>query len=365
MTAPDQVGVGGLDTLSGGGGTALVIAKAAGTLVALVGLVVLFGWALDIPALKSIHPRFVAMKANTATEFLLGGVGLLLHAQARGHAGVAPVGRVCGIAVALVGLLTLIEYIFTWNLGIDELLFHEPAGAVGTSHPGRMAPNTALAFVLVGGGLVGGKSKQARRFCEGALIIAVLFAITAVVGYADGVTSFYGFAAYTRMAPHTAGVLAILSIGTLCVHPDRGLVGLLSGDGAGSQVGRRLLPAAILVPIVLGWLRLQGERAGLYGGDFGVSLFVMATIVLLSAATLWNVSSLEAADHDRKKADVARQTYADVARNMPVGLIVWRLSKLDDARTFTLMAFNPAGERFLGFPLATRIGEAMTEIFPG
>ena len=49
---------------------------------------------------------------------------------------------------------------------------------------------------------------------------------------------------------------------------------------------RRLLPAAIVVPIVLGWLRLEGQRAGLYGTDFGVVMMTAANVLISSALVL-------------------------------------------------------------------------------
>lgn len=50
----------------------------------------------------------------------------------------------------LLGALTLSQYLFGWNLDIDQMLAREPAGAFGTLAPGRMAPTSALDFVLVG-----------------------------------------------------------------------------------------------------------------------------------------------------------------------------------------------------------------------
>lgn len=47
-----------------------------GLLVALVGMTVLCGWALDISVLKSIRSGWVTMKANTALGFLLPGLAL-------------------------------------------------------------------------------------------------------------------------------------------------------------------------------------------------------------------------------------------------------------------------------------------------
>src|SRR5262245_12713008 len=117
----------------------------AGVLVAFLGLLVLVGWALAVDTLKSILPIWVTMKANTAGAFLLAGASLAWLAlspssrgQFRAHLGPA--------LVALIGLLTFSQYLFGWDLGIDQLLFRESTEALGTSHPGRMAPTTALGF---------------------------------------------------------------------------------------------------------------------------------------------------------------------------------------------------------------------------
>jgi hypothetical protein len=57
------------------------------------------------------------------------------------------------LLAGLIGLLTLAEDTFSWNPGFDLWLFSEPAGTVGTSNPGRMAPDTALCFVLLAVGV--------------------------------------------------------------------------------------------------------------------------------------------------------------------------------------------------------------------
>ena len=50
--------------------------RCAGAAVALLGALVLLGWALDWPLVKSLHPDWVTMKANTAFAFLLAGASL-------------------------------------------------------------------------------------------------------------------------------------------------------------------------------------------------------------------------------------------------------------------------------------------------
>ena len=111
----------------------------------------LIGWIFDIPALKSIYPDFVTMKANTAICFLLIGVSLfLLQAKWRGNKIAFRVASLCAFVVFLVGFLTLLEYVFGWNFNIDQLLFKESATAILTSSPGRMAFNTSIIFLIIG-----------------------------------------------------------------------------------------------------------------------------------------------------------------------------------------------------------------------
>ncbi len=119
----------------------------AGLLAALTGVLVLAGWAFDVAVLRGVLPGLVEMKANTALGLLAAGASLVLL-RADGGPG-RRAGRVLAAAAALVGLLTLAEYLSGAGLGIDELLVRDPR-TPADAHPGRMAPTTAANFVLVG-----------------------------------------------------------------------------------------------------------------------------------------------------------------------------------------------------------------------
>lgn len=68
---------------------------------------------------------------------------------------------------------------------------------------------------------------------------------------------------------------------------------------------RRLLPAAVIVPVVLGWLRFEGERAGLYGTEFGVVLNTTANVLIITALILWSARWLDRMEAERKQAEEA------------------------------------------------------------
>ena len=60
----------------------------------------------------------------------------------------------------------------------------------------------------------------------------------------------------------------VLSVGVLCLQPDVGIVAIMRGEGAAGHMARRLIVAAIGVPLVLGWVVSQGEMQGWYGRGF-------------------------------------------------------------------------------------------------
>jgi PAS domain S-box-containing protein len=65
-------------------------------------------------------------------------------------------------------------------------------------------------------------------------------------------------------------------------------------------LARRLIPTAALLPVLLGWLRLIGERNGWYGREFGVALSTMATVLILATIAIYHARLIDAVDRRRR-----------------------------------------------------------------
>lgn len=203
----------------------------AGALALLVGGGVLTGWALDIPVLKSIRPDWVTVKPNTALAFILIGLAVLLFPIPRPSPSPAAwrkrLGLLCGFAAGLLGLLTLAEYATGWNSGLDQWFFAEPAGAVGTSHPGRMAPETAICFALLAFViLVALNPRSNRKVIIGAMmagLVATALALASLVSCLVPWLGDLGWWGLTMMAVPTAATFAVLGlalVSALCRQGD-------------------------------------------------------------------------------------------------------------------------------------------------
>ena len=171
-----------------------------GSLCAILGLLVLIGWYTNTVQLIQILPIFVPMQYNTALGFLLAGTGLLAVFKNK-----EALGKIIFSIVGLIGLLTLFEYLLGINLGIDELLMKHHI-TVETSHPGRMAPNTALCFLLTSIALLVSLKKGYKKVQISGVIGSLVFGLglVAFVGYLISMEVTYGWGKLTKMAVHTA-----------------------------------------------------------------------------------------------------------------------------------------------------------------
>ena len=106
------------------------------------------------------------MKANSAFCFILTGLALWLLCPGLATGLKLRVAQACALTIAFVGLLTLGEYLFGRDLGIDHLLFREHGAEPGSSTPGRMASATAFSFVLLSMALVFLDVKTGRGRCH-------------------------------------------------------------------------------------------------------------------------------------------------------------------------------------------------------
>ncbi|OGF22889.1 MAG: hypothetical protein A2V63_12055 [Candidatus Eisenbacteria bacterium RBG_19FT_COMBO_70_11] len=309
------------------------ISQGCGLVGITIGGFVLAGWALGIEMIKCVLPGQVAMNPLTAITLILMGGSLRLanadEARARRH----------GAAIVLAGMVGAIGFArlaasaFGWRFRLDQLLFGSEL--VKYDPPNHMAPATAICLVLFGSALVL-LEVHSRHLVNAAQTLAVAIGAIAtfwLTGYAYGAGSFFGIGDYLPMALPTAFGLFMLSVGLLCARADAGLMRVASRDTTGGVMARHLLPAAIAVPVVIGWLRILGEHLGLYDSAIGTALQVLAVVAVLSALVWWNAKLLSRIDDERRK--VERDLHASEERLRltlaATGFTTWSWNLEDDS----------------------------------
>lgn len=328
------------------------------------GVAVLGGWMFDVLPLKTLLPGLSSMKANTALGLLLLGcaVGLMSRAEGRGKEGKrfqVVADALAAIAVC-VALTTLAEYVFGWRAGIDELFFRD-VHPDGHSLPGRMAPHTAAAIALLGSAVLLGplESRQGRRIAQFVSLVPMLIALAAILGYLYSAVSFYRILSFTGMAVHTATAIFLLALAMVLSPVDRGFARLISSESLGGMVARQLLPAAVIVPMAIGWIRLEGQKAGLYGTEVGLALMVTANVIIFT--TLIYLSGMrihkiaEAREEAQRSLEQSREGHLSLHYTFEAVVDACPLAVVTMDAEQRVQLWNAAAERMLGWsPLEVR-----------
>jgi two-component system cell cycle sensor histidine kinase/response regulator CckA len=266
-----------------------------------VGLAVLTGWLLDVGALRGGVLTWAAMKPNTALAFVAVGSALLLIGRDhRRRLSVVPLVIAGSLAAA-----TLAEWALGVDLGIDRLIA-DVETTLGDDSPGRMALPAAAALLAIVVALCLLSTRSPLPIIAGQVLAAagLVSSLISVAGYLYGVPRLAGRFSdrFTAMPIHTSLVLGIVFVGVLRLRRHAGPVREVTSSASGGRLARRLLPAAVVTPLGLGWLRWQAQQAGLVDTQTGLALFAVANVIAFSALVWWTARSLSSTDRDRISA---------------------------------------------------------------
>ena len=118
------------------------------------------------------------------------------------------------------------------------------------------------------------------------------------------------------MTLNSAISFELFALAALAARPARGLMRIITSDTTGGAMARRLLPAAVLIPLVLGALRFSSEKHGVFDLESGFSLFAFANVVIFAVVIWWNAKLLFLAEAERQKTmEQLKQTSAELARS--------------------------------------------------
>src|SRR6185295_19036949 len=173
-----------------------------------------------------------------------------------------------------------LRYALNWDAYIDQLTLQPlPWDQDGRTLP-RMAPSTAVALCAFGASLLCARSRATAGAHQALAVGVVIFGWMGLSRFVFGGEALIPF---VNIAAHASIVFILIGAGALTLCTDVGIAKLLASEGVGGTMARRLLPAAILAPLLAGALALHSERNGLLGYETAVSVFALAAVIVFSA----------------------------------------------------------------------------------
>ncbi len=260
-------------------------------------LIVLVGWKLQIPELKSLFSQdLVPMVANSAIAFLCTGIILVLFTFRQILPAIRVI-RILATIISLLGLFTLLEYITDIGLGIDQFIFSQPSDL--SSHPGRMSIVSALNFSLVGMCCWIETINWDKKIYIGQYAMLVSFFTTLYPFTGTIFGALHIGSQNTTMAVPTAVCFLLITSAYFVRHAHEGWASLLfSQNVAGVLIRRILIPVAVIYPAVA-FLTVRGEKAGFYNAEGGTVFMMVSSMALFTLIVLITAETISRLDDEK------------------------------------------------------------------
>ncbi|WP_254563725.1 PAS domain S-box protein [Oscillatoria sp. HE19RPO] len=324
------------------------ISRVAAAFVILMGAIHLLGW--------HFHPEWFingflgnpySMRPNAALCFVLSGIALgLLQRQRLPRRWQRIVRGLAGFVIAI-ATLTLLQYLFRWNFGIDELLVPDLRASVTVPYPGRMSASVAVNFILSGISLLllaqQTPQKDKDRLAQIVSLVVALIALVGLSCYLFNAQVLYElWVPTTTTAFSTAVTFLVLSLGILFSRPEQGLMPTILSPLLGGMMARRVLPWAIALPLVLGWLLFQGHQRDWYDEPTAYAILMIGEVTLFSTGIYILAQLLNRIEGDRQES---QRWFQSAIMNSPVPIML-------HAEDGEVLQLNLAWSRISGYQLA-------------
>jgi len=331
-------------------------ASPAVVVLALIGAV---GWFVGMPALGTLGTEFVPFMPTSIVKLLF--IAFALRELDR-----APSARAC-FTVPLAALAVALMSVMALTLGPD------PVGMVlspllPTAEPGSIyspsgpALGTATTYFLLAAALALAPLSDDHRLVAVSRLLAVAvggIALVAVVGLTFHLVRLNLAIPSVGIALPVALALMITSFSLLLRNPPLRFMQLLEHDSPGAVIFRRLLPVAVAVPLLAGWLQALGQRFGWFGVIESEGVVAVAMIVACTVLILWTAARLDEMNTDRSIAELranTQQQWLEVTLTTIEDAVI---TVNDEMRVGFL---NPAAETLLDVKVGDAIGRDLQEL---
>ncbi len=195
------------------------------------------------------------------------------------------------ISVILIfSIISLYTNLYSFKTGHEPLVLHISFFRFFVSSDGTMSFLTSCCFFLTAIILVllSGENAKAVGLAHFLIIPVLLISYFTIVCYILGVSEFSAFK-HALVALNTAISFSALGIVFIHLRPRTWLINLYSVDSTGGIISRRLFIPASILPILIGWFHINGERGGMFVTEQGVVLvaivytFCLFVLVWLTA----------------------------------------------------------------------------------
>lgn len=296
--------------------TSLALARIGVVVTIALSALAILGWTIGASSLTSFVPGWPRMSVVTALCFVLCGVAIVTPNFPYHRLGSA-LRSIALTLVAASSILALFDFVANGGLVGSPLSMRN--GLLFDSEGGRMAPASALNFLLLSIAVLLPIGPRASPVRGGAITIGLILTGLALVGYAYGVRALDRVLAFSGMSLPAAICFALLFGTLLLLRLNDGWAATLLAHDSGGTAARRLLPAVVLLPFAIGGVLVEATGQRMVDAPFGFAILTVATAAGLAFITVTLAGRLALHDAEERRS---RRLIEAVIGNSPAVIYV-------------------------------------------
>lgn len=324
-------------------------------IVILIGSYGLIAWFSDkiIPVGEQWPVTGKMMRLNSSFGLIAGGIGLLVAGLSQGLLA-RIIGTICALIVLTIGILTLSGHLFGFDLGMEQILNGLQKDSVSKSIQIRTGVPNAINMVLLGTGIISLNLNRHLLASQMGLYICIINFAPAV-GYILDTDLFYGHSPLIYISWPSILAMVLSGITLILTKREARIVEALFGNKLGDIMVRRLLPAILLIPLLLGFLFTNSENFNITDPHLSIGILISGIILLLSVLSYLTRNTINRIDTLREKSEMERikllselkqvQEKLTIAlENGKIGIWEWRIKEetvIFDERTERIFGIEP------------------------
>lgn len=324
-------------------------------IVILIGSYGLIAWFSDkiIPVGEQWPVTGKMMRLNSSFGLIAGGIGLLVAGLSQGLLA-RIIGTICALIVLTIGILTLSGHLFGFDLGMEQILNGLQKDSVSKSIQIRTGVPNAINMVLLGTGIISLNLNRHLLASQMGLYICIINFAPAV-GYILDTDLFYGHSPLIYISWPSILAMVLSGITLILTKREARIVEALFGNKLGDIMVRRLLPAILLIPLLLGFLFTNSENFNITDPHLSIGILISGIILLLSVLSYLTRNTINRIDTLREKSEMERikllselkqvQEKLTIAlENGKIGIWEWRIKEetvIFDERTERIFGLEP------------------------
>lgn len=320
-------------------------------------VLVLFGWQFNINVLRQPFTNLVAMNPVSAISFLVVGCSYFLLDLKNKYSFARAAGFALIIVPMLIAILRILDEAHVINFHVDLFFFRDSINADASGYgPGRMATSSALCFLMLSASIAGLhlSYKPAKALSNYLALVVLLFALFKCIGYFYQVKELFNLLLYDPMSVHTAISLIIVSVGLIFYNPAASYLAVIASSSAGGVIARILIPLAIVIPVIFGYIRLWFQWQHDSSVELGVTLLITAIVITFLVLILFASRVIHRKDVLR---GIAETKFEGLLESAPDAMVIVNAAGI-------IEIINAQTEKIFGYKKNELIGQKIEVLIP-